>query len=206
MDETVIYEIGRYDGWEDDAELIDRVQLVVIDSVLVLRDPAGNETPCKGDDVGVVISSTPASREIREGQDARITCAPEIVGRLPFVLEPLIESGDTKNFSARVNGDQWSAFRTEDEDFAMLPEFRLRRQAPDGRSPGLGACQPGWDTFLLRLAEKSKLSAWMADVIAERLAAAVGGGSGLQLPVEPDRAVRSTPEFLPYAIWRELAP
>ncbi len=34
---------------------------------------------------------------------------------------------------------------------------------------------PQWDTFFLRLSEKAKLSAWMSDVIAERLAAAVGG-------------------------------
>ena len=34
---------------------------------------------------------------------------------------------------------------------------------------------PEWDTFFLRLSEKAKLSAWMSDVIAERLAEAVGG-------------------------------
>ena len=34
---------------------------------------------------------------------------------------------------------------------------------------------PHWDTFILRLSEKAKLSAWMSDVIAERLASVVGG-------------------------------
>lgn len=34
---------------------------------------------------------------------------------------------------------------------------------------------PQWDTFFLRLSEKAKLSAWMSDVLAERLADAVGG-------------------------------
>lgn len=34
---------------------------------------------------------------------------------------------------------------------------------------------PQWDTFFLRLSEKAKLSAWMSDVIAERLAATLGG-------------------------------
>lgn len=37
-------------------------------------------------------------------------------------------------------------------------------------------CAPvDWDTFFLRLSEKAKLSAWMSDVLAERLAEAVGG-------------------------------
>jgi hypothetical protein len=34
---------------------------------------------------------------------------------------------------------------------------------------------PQWDTFFLRLSEKAKLSAWMSDVIAERLAETLGG-------------------------------
>ncbi len=34
---------------------------------------------------------------------------------------------------------------------------------------------PQWDTFYLRLSETAKISAWMADVIAERLAATLGG-------------------------------
>ncbi len=33
---------------------------------------------------------------------------------------------------------------------------------------------PQWDTFFLRLSEKAKLCAWMSDVIAERLAQALG--------------------------------
>ena len=46
---------------------------------------------------------------------------------------------------------------------------------------------PEWDTYLLRLSEKAKLSAWMANVIVERLAAAVGGVPALSHP-------RSQPE------------
>lgn len=51
MGETVVYEIGRYDGWEGDAELIDRIQLVSVGSVLILSDSVGNDSLCQGDDV-----------------------------------------------------------------------------------------------------------------------------------------------------------
>jgi hypothetical protein len=49
---------------------------------------------------------------------------------------------------------------------------------------------PEWDTLLLRLSEKAKLSAWMGDVIAERLAAAVGGVPAFSHP-KNQSAVRS---------------
>jgi hypothetical protein len=49
---------------------------------------------------------------------------------------------------------------------------------------------PQWDTYLLRLSEKAKLSAWMADVIAERLAVAVGGVPAFSHP-KSQSAVRS---------------
>ena len=49
---------------------------------------------------------------------------------------------------------------------------------------------PQWDTYLLRLSEKAKLSAWMADVIAERLAMEVGGVPAFSYP-ESQSAVRS---------------
>ena len=151
MAETVVYEIARYDGCENDAELIDRVQLVAIGSVLILRDSAGNDTPLEGDDVGAVISSTPALREIREGQDARITCSPEIVGQLPFVLEPVMESDDTENISAKVNGNQWNAFRTESEDFAMLPGW------DPGDRPDMNPC---WAEFHVEEGENNPLQRW----------------------------------------------
>lgn len=48
MGETVVYEIGRYDGWEGDAELIDRIQLVSVGSVLILSDSVGNDSLCEG--------------------------------------------------------------------------------------------------------------------------------------------------------------
>lgn len=41
---------------------------------------------------------------------------------------------------------------------------------------------PAWDTLLLRLAEKATLSAWMSDVIAERLAEAVDGAPAFGHP------------------------
>ncbi|WP_059015784.1 hypothetical protein [Mycobacterium sp. M26] len=41
---------------------------------------------------------------------------------------------------------------------------------------------PQWDTFFLRLSEKAKLSAWMSDALAERLAAAVGGVAAYSHP------------------------
>ncbi len=39
-----------------------------------------------------------------------------------------------------------------------------------------------WDTFFLRLSEKAKLSAWMSDVLADRLAEAVGGVAAFSHP------------------------
>ncbi len=41
---------------------------------------------------------------------------------------------------------------------------------------------PQWDTFFLRLSEKAKLSAWMSDVLAERIAEAVGGVAAFSHP------------------------
>jgi hypothetical protein len=41
---------------------------------------------------------------------------------------------------------------------------------------------PDWDTFFLRLSEKAKFSAWMSDVIAERLAAELGGVAAISHP------------------------
>lgn len=41
---------------------------------------------------------------------------------------------------------------------------------------------PQWDTFFLRLSEKAKLSAWMSDVLAERIGEAVGGVAAFSHP------------------------
>ena len=151
MGETVVYEIARYDGCEDVAELMDRTQLVSIDGTLKLRDASGGEMPCTSDDVVAVVSSTPALREIREGQEARITCVPEIMGRLPFMLEPLMEGDDTENLSATVNGEQWGAFRTEDGDFAMLPGW------DSGDGPSMDPC---WAEFHVGEGENNPLIGW----------------------------------------------
>ena len=79
--------------------------------------------------------------------------------------------------------------------------------------------RPEWDTFLLRLAEKSKLSAWMADVIAERLGVAVGGVPAFSHPqrqaalrdvFDPNysyaEAVRRRPEWLMDPTWYPYTP
>lgn len=148
MGALVVYEIARYDSCEDDAELIDRIQLVSMDGVLKLRDASGNETRCEGDDVVAMISSTPALREIRAGQEARITCVSEIVVQLPFVLEPLMEGDDAENLLARVNGESWCAYRTEAGDFAMLP----------GWDPFDGpAMDPCWAEFDVEQGENNPL-------------------------------------------------
>lgn len=124
------YEIARYDGLDDGAELLERIQLISIEGVLKLRDASGVETPSAGTDVVAVISSMPALREIRDQQQTRITCIPEIVGQLPLVLEPVTDGDDLESLSAEVNGAPWCAFRTADEDCAMLPGWSSD-DAPD---------------------------------------------------------------------------
>lgn len=151
MGEKVVYEIARYDGWEDDAELTDRVQLVSVGSALILRDSAGNDALCESDDVVAVIASTAALRELREGEDSRIICVPEIVGQLPFVLEPAIERDETENLWVAVNDEQWSAFRTVDEEFAMLPGLG----SEDG--PDMDPC---WAEFQVEEGENNPLIGW----------------------------------------------
>lgn len=165
MGEKELYEIARYDGWEDDAELIDRVQLISVGSVLILRDSAGNDTLCDGEDVVAVISSTPALREIPEAGEARITCAPEIVGWLPSVLAPIFGSGDDDDEypSALVNGDRWCAFPTADEGFAMLPGHDPHDE-PD--------MKPLWAYFEVQEGEDNPLSGYTSiGVVAPGVAA-----------------------------------
>jgi len=53
------------------------------------------------------------------------------------------------------------------------------------------AVPPDWDTFFLRLSEKAKLSAWMSDVIAERLAEALGAVPAFSHP-ESQSGLRQT--------------
>lgn len=151
MTEFVAYEIARYDGLDDDAQMLERIQLVSNDGVLKLRDDSGAETPCEGADVVAAISSAPALREIREEQEARITCLPEIVSRLPFVLEPMMVGDDAESPSAKVNGIQWSAFRTDDEGLAMLPGW----SSEDG--PEMDPC---WAEFEVEEGENNPLIGW----------------------------------------------
>lgn len=151
MNESVAYEIARYDSSDEDAQQLERIQLVSAGGVLTLRDASGAETPCEGADVVAAISSTPALREIRDEQEARITCRPEIVGQLPFVLEPVIDDDETETLSAKVNGAPWCAFRTADEGFAMLPGW----SSEDG--PAMDPC---WAEFFVSEGEHNPLQGW----------------------------------------------
>lgn len=157
MSECVVYEIARYDGLGDDAQELDRIQLVSSNGVLNLRDASGAETHCEGTDVFAAISLMPALRVIRDEQEARITCLPELVGRLPFLLEPVIIGDNTENLSAKVNGTQWSAFRTDDEGLAMLPGW------PSEDGPEMNPC---WAEFQVGEGENNPLIGWTSIGIA----------------------------------------
>lgn len=52
---------------------------------------------------------------------------------------------------------------------------------------------PPWDRYLVRLATAAKLSAWMSDQVAERLAQAVGGSPAFSHPAQ-QMAPRETPD------------
>ena len=78
---------------------------------------------------------------------------------------------------------------------------------------------PEWDTYLLRLAEKANLSAWMSDVIAERLSEAVGGIPAISQPQRRSgprvefgatyyyaEAVRRRPEWVIDPTWYDYLP
>jgi hypothetical protein len=121
MSADIVYEIVRYDGEDDDASLLERVQLLRADGGLLLRDAGGNETACIGADIAAVFSTTPSLREIHAGTTVRICCAPEIVAQLPFVLQPVRGGGDSSGNYATVNGTSWTAYPTADEDYVMLP-------------------------------------------------------------------------------------
>lgn len=121
MSPSVIYEIARCSGPGDGATMLERVQLISVDGVMQLRDTEGNETPCEGDDIGAVIASTPALREVRYGQEARITCDADIAAQLPFLLIPASNGGDFSECFADVNGHSWAAYPTVDMDHVMLP-------------------------------------------------------------------------------------
>jgi hypothetical protein len=130
----VVYEIARYDSGKDGAPLLERVQLLSVDGVLRLRDAGGSETPCEGADIAAVISSTPSLREIRAGEAVRISCPPEIAAQLPLVLEPVRDGGDCIDRYAKVDGADWMASPTLDEDYVMLPGWDV------GYGPDMSPC------------------------------------------------------------------
>lgn len=121
MDMVVVYEIARFDGQEDSATLLERMQLVLADGALRVRDTSGSEELCTGHDVASTIGATPALREIRAGQEARITCGPEIEAQLPFVLVPVFADDDYAECLADVNGDSWVAYPSIDGDHVVIP-------------------------------------------------------------------------------------
>lgn len=79
------------------------------------------------------------------------------------IVEQVPDGAEARRICLALNGYAagWS--------FAYNPSDRTVDAIAAAHAP------PHWDTFFLRLSETAKLSAWMADVIAERLAEALGG-------------------------------
>jgi hypothetical protein len=121
MSAEIVYEIAYFDSEGDGAVVLDCVQLVSVDGVLRLRKVDGSEAPCESEDIAAVISSTPALREIRAGQEIRISCDSEVAAILPFVLEPVLDGRDSGDCHAKVNGADWMAFPTLVKEHVMLP-------------------------------------------------------------------------------------
>ena len=116
MDTNVVYEIARFQGFEADSALLDRLQLIEVGGALRLRDGDGNDILCDGTDVAAVIAAIPALRTVGSRQQARITCGDDIVGQLPLLLRPV-----PKDAYLLVNDEWWDAFPYADRDHVMLP-------------------------------------------------------------------------------------
>ena len=121
MSSDLVYEIARFDSEEDGALLCERLQLFSVDGALLLRNADDSETRCESADIAAVISSTPSLREIRAGEATHISCSPEIVAELPFVLDPMRPGGASDSCYAKVNGADWMAFPTAEGEHVMLP-------------------------------------------------------------------------------------
>ena len=117
----MVYEIARYDSENEGERPSEKMQLLSADGVLLLRDAAGSEKPCEGDDIASVIASTPSLREIRAAETIHISCSPEIAAQLPLVLEAVLDGEDAGGCCAEVNGADWIAFPTLDGEHVMLP-------------------------------------------------------------------------------------
>lgn len=126
MSATVLYEIARYEGHKADAVLLERLQLIAEGGVLRLRETDGDETPCEETDIASVISSIPALRQVLERQQVRITCGEDVLGQLPFLLEPIPDGA-----SLFVNDEAWDAFPTVEGNKIMLPGYCHSDSAPD---------------------------------------------------------------------------
>ncbi len=96
--------------------------------------------------------------------------------------------------TVELDSEGWAKWRIRTRIVAQVPDSAEARQvclslnryaagwsfaynAADQTVDAIAAAYapPQWDTFLLRLSETAKLSAWMCDVIAERLAETLGG-------------------------------
>ena len=179
MTAEIVYEIAYFDGAGDDAVVLERVQLASADGVLRLRKADGSETPCEGEDIAAVISSTLALREIRAGTEVRISCNPEIAAQLPFVLEPVLDGADPEECYVKVNGADWMAFPTLEGDHVMLPGW----DQFDG--PDLSPC---WATLSVEEGEWNPLTGFTSiGVVAPGVAVEFGrcdpGGLGSESAV-----------------------
>ncbi|MEX7473169.1 hypothetical protein AB4Z39_26070 [Mycobacterium adipatum] len=116
MDTTVVYEIARFQGFDEDSPLLDRLQLVAVGGALKLRDGDGTDLLCDGTDVAAVIAATPALRTVGGSQQVRITCGDDIMGQLPLLLGPV-----PKDAYLLVNDEGWEAFPDAEGDHVMLP-------------------------------------------------------------------------------------
>lgn len=117
----MVYEIARYAGGDDEATLVAKVQILSKAGALKLRDASGDESLCDGRDIVTIIGATPDLHEIRTGEEARISCVPEVVAELPFVLRAVSAGDDQSDCYAKVNDDIWAAFPTVDGNEIMLP-------------------------------------------------------------------------------------
>ena len=121
MGTRVIYEIARYSDGDDPENPTERVQLLSVGSVLVLRDSDGTESPCENSDIAAAFASMRSLREIRAGEKTAIVCDPEISAKLPFLLTPVLDGDDPSECYVDVNGVSWAALRDIDGDYVVLP-------------------------------------------------------------------------------------
>ena len=200
MGADIVYDIAYFDGEGDDAHVLERAQLLSLDGVLRLRKTDGSETPCEGEDIAAVISSTPSLREIRAGTEVRISCDPEIAAQLPFVLEPGLDGADPEECFVKVNGADWMAFPTLEGDHVMLPGW----DQDDG--PDLRPC---WATLSVEEGEWNPLIGFtsigvLTPGVAVEFARCSPGGLGTESAVAISQFDDSVTLFVDWLLNREM--